>query len=33
MIKHNFLLVNYSGFPDYMEYLYLDNGLAYIEED
>lgn len=30
MKPYNFLLVNYSGSPDYMEYLYVDNGLAYL---
>jgi hypothetical protein len=28
--KYNFLFVNYSGYPDYMEYLYMENGLPYL---
>lgn len=30
MRSYNFLFVNYSGYPDYMEYLIADNGLAYL---
>ncbi len=28
--RHRFLLVNYSGYAEYMEYLYMENGLAYL---
>lgn len=27
---YRFLFVNYSGYPDYMEYLFAENGLAYL---
>lgn len=28
--QYKFLFVNYSGYPEYMEYLYLENGLPYL---
>lgn len=30
ILYHNFLFVNYSGYPDYMEYLFMENGLPYL---
>lgn len=28
--QYNFLFINYSGYPEYMEYLYMENGLPYL---
>jgi len=28
--SYTFLFVNYSGYPEYMEYLYMENGLSYL---